>query len=95
LEQPKKFINTIERCHKNVPSSLFERLSIKQREVDLSVQGLLSVPINEDRGILIITASADYEPYNEAYFIDLHSFELKPSKFRFSIGPISDWKSSY
>ena len=95
MQSPKKFINTIERCHKNVPSSLFERINIKQRDVDLSVQGLLSVPISEDRGILIITASGDAEPYNEAYFVDLHSFELKQSKFRFSIGPITDWKCSY
>ncbi len=51
--------------------------------------------INEDKGILIITASHDLEPYNEAFFVDLKSFELKPSKFRFSIGPITDWKNSF
>ena len=30
VSQPKKFINTIERCHKTVRSSHFERINIKQ-----------------------------------------------------------------
>lgn len=32
VDQPKKFINTFERCHKLVPSSVFERITLKQRE---------------------------------------------------------------
>lgn len=95
MSSPGKFINTIERCHKTVPSSNFERISLRQPEVDLWIEGLLAVPISEDKGILIITASPDPEPLNNAYFIDLRSFELKPSKFRQSLGSITDWKSSY
>lgn len=30
VDFPDKFINTIERCHKSVPSSNFERINIKQ-----------------------------------------------------------------
>jgi hypothetical protein len=96
--QPDKFINTIERCHKAVPSPHFERISIRQREVDLWIQGILSVAINEDNGILILTASPSVRgnpPHNDAYFIDLKSMEMKPSKFRFNVGPINDWKNSY
>jgi hypothetical protein len=57
VEQPNKFINTIERCHKLVPSSHFERLNIRQPEVDFNILGQLSVPIPENNGILILTAS--------------------------------------
>ena len=95
LTSPGKFINTIERCHKTVPSSHFERISIRQPDVDLWIEGLLSVPISEDKGILILTASPDAEPVNHAYFIDLRTFELKPSKFRYPLGSITDWKCSY
>jgi len=95
LKAPGKFINTLERCHKSVPSSRFERISIKQPEVDLWIEGILSVSISEDKGILVLTASPDAEPYNSAFFVDLRTFELKPSKFRFSLGPICDWKCSF
>jgi hypothetical protein len=95
LNSPGKFINTIERCHKTVPSSHFERISLRQTNVDLWIEGLLSVPISEDKGILILTASPDPEPANAAYFIDLRTFKLKPSKFRYSLGAITDWKLSY
>jgi hypothetical protein len=35
------------------------------------------------------------EPINQGLFIDLNSFEMKESKFRYTVGPITDWKNSY
>lgn len=63
--------------------------------MDLNIQGLLSVAISEDKGILVLAASHHEEPENQAFFVDLKTFELKHSKFNFSIGAINDWKNSY
>ncbi|CDW81731.1 UNKNOWN [Stylonychia lemnae] len=96
VDHPLKYINTIERCHRSVPSSFFEKFDVKQKiGVDLNIQTLLSVAIPEDRGILIIGSSRDDQWNNEGFYIDLKDMSMKRSKFQYSVGPINDWKNSY
>lgn len=80
VSQPEKFINSIERCHKSVPSSYFERVNISHSHeigVDLNIQTLLSVPIKEDNGILII-GSSNYDNWdNQGFFIDMKDNTMK------------------
>lgn len=84
----------MERCHKSIPSSLFERINVKQNFVDLHINNILAYPLKEDKGILIISSSTENEWDNQGFFIDLKSNEMKASKFQYSIGPINDWKNS-
>eukprot|EP00347_Sterkiella_histriomuscorum_P017947 403347374 len=100
VDHPTKYINTIERCHKSVPSSYFERINVQQNfganvGVDLTIQSLLSVAIPEDNGILILGSSNHDQWDNQGYYLNMKEKTMKQSKFNYSIGPINDWKNSY
>lgn len=94
ISQPSKFINTIERCHKNIPSSYFQVITVKQRLVNLSVQNQLAFPLPDDNGILILACQGNDASTNEGFFIDLKQMEMKVSKFGYQVGPINHWHNS-
>ena len=51
----------MERCHKSIPSSLFERINVRQNFVDLHINNIIAYPLKEDKGILILSSSNDNE----------------------------------
>lgn len=91
---PTDFMNTIERCPVKAEQSSFDLLSVNYNQMDLRIQSLLTMPLPDDNGIMILSSHVDDPRVNQGFFLDVRSRQMKESNFTEEIGAINHWQNS-
>ena len=94
VELPTDFMNTIERCPVKAEQSSFDLLSINYNQMDLRIQSLLTMPLPDDNGIMILSSHVDDPRVNQGFFLDVRNRQMKESNFTEEIGAINHWQNS-
>ena len=96
VELPNEFICSIERCPVRCVQSNFDLLRVNFNGLDLRIQTLLTMPLVEDNGIMIVSDHSEMPFMNQGFFVDLRQpASMKTSKFYHSVGPVNHWQGSY
>ena len=91
---PTDFMNTIERCPVKAEQSSFDLLAVNYNQMDLRIQSLLTMPLPDDNGIMILSSHVDDPRVNQGFFLDVRHRQMKESNFTEEIGSINHWQNS-